>query len=224
MSDIINCFAVIHMPNISAISADACAGARATIRAAEIQAKATRSAGTETLLSGIFALVAALVTAVLAYSIAKSESKRIKREQEIKRKAYATALHALLYNVCGEIDIISKNLNELSRAASSKIKIPNFLDIRFHRAANDALSLQRWNDISVLPENIIKYAVESSIAVDANIQIHSKMEYIFNNVQSLEMTSGGIIAIYNVSNYRSTLAENKKILDRLMKKLCIIIK
>lgn len=220
MNEIVNCFSVIHMLKMSAISLEACAGARATIRAAEIQAKAARSAGTETLVAGILALLASLIAAGVTYFVARSESIRAKREQEIIRKAYTTALHALLYNVRIEASALSDFLLKLSqqrklRANDGGLIRPDLLDLHYHQSARDALALERWADLSKLPDTAIKHAVASGIAVNYNIQIYSSIES-FLQYEDKHPGSEDYSQIKSLSlHYETRVKENKDVINTL---------
>lgn len=93
----IDCSAVFH--TASTVSPDACAAARAAIRAAEIQAKATNNAGELSLIAGTFALMAGIL-AYLGALLPVAMDRRREREQ---RAAYCRFLRALTNDALSEL-------------------------------------------------------------------------------------------------------------------------
>lgn len=174
------------MIQISLIDSNTCTAARATIRAAEIQAKATKIAGTETLIAGIIALVTSLIAVLVTYFIASSQSKQIEKEQAVKKKAYTTALHALIYNVQTEASFIQEFFEVLSRQEDScangeDLIRPEALNLRFHEVARDALAVDRWGDLSNLPDTAIQNAVAAGLAITENILYYSSIQNFLQN-------------------------------------------
>ena len=90
MADVIDCSSILHM--IASATPDACVAARAAIRAAEIQAKATRHAGTQTLLAG----VATVFAGGLAYAAAGRTIRQQRREARVAEVSFAYRLRWLL--------------------------------------------------------------------------------------------------------------------------------
>lgn len=93
----IDCSAVLHMA--LTVSPDVCAAARAAIRAAEIQAKATNHAGTLSLIAGSFALVAG----AFAYFGALLPVAMQRRRDREQKAAYCRFLRGLTNNALSEL-------------------------------------------------------------------------------------------------------------------------
>ncbi|MFT8471144.1 hypothetical protein [Acetobacter persici] len=220
MNDLINCFSVIHMPQMQVVSVDACTAARATIRAAEIQAKAARSAGLETLFAGTLAFLASIVATLLTYKIASAESKRVEKNRAIISKAYVIALHALIFNVLEEAKGLVRFLQELSqqgelRDTNGVLINQTFLDLRFHRAMRDALALNRSDDLSKLPDTAIINAVGAKLAVDQNIELYTSIESFLNN-EAKNPRSENYLEIRSLClRYDTEINENIQIIYKL---------
>ncbi|MFT8591302.1 MAG: hypothetical protein ABF746_08790 [Acetobacter orientalis] len=205
------------MPQLHEITVDACAAARATIRAAEIQAKAARSAGTETVFAGGFTFVASILAVIIAYVSASRDSRRVEKEREIINKAYRIALHALFFNALKEIEGLKHFLKRLSRNGQminsrGSVILPNTLDLRSHRAICDALTLERSSDLSKLPNDAIKYAIASSLAIDNNLTIYSSIESFLPKDSKSDNSIDFREIYYYSEKYREKVLENEKLI------------
>ena len=86
MSMTVDCSAILHMT--IAITPDACAGARAALRAAEIQAKAARHAGAQNLFSGVATLVAGILAFSATLVASRMQIVPIVRQERLRALAF----------------------------------------------------------------------------------------------------------------------------------------
>lgn len=159
VSEVFNCYNVLHL-NIP-VSVEGCAAARAAIRAAEIQAKATRSAGTQGIVSGLMALVAGS----LAFGAAIYESFRLKKIELSKRKAYSVHISAI-FTACileiRELEIYLKNLHDFFKGdlLARVIPVPPEIRVTNLDLCRKILSADKWEELGNLPEDSIKQCVK----------------------------------------------------------------
>lgn len=197
---LVDCFSVVHM-HFPLVTPDACLSARAAIRAAEIQAKATRSAGTLSFISGGMALFAGL----LAVGAAVTDQVLRRRAELLLRKALIDRLRLLITHTDANLKTLEqlfvdnselKPLYDIPEDDMYHVVYDGTPNYTFISDLRDALSHQNWRDIALLPMEAIELAyglggsLQGIIERFAIIRDNSNYHTINNDVYRLTRYDG----------------------------------
>ncbi|WP_152530122.1 MULTISPECIES: hypothetical protein [Asaia] len=192
---LVDCFSVVHM-HLPLATPDACVAARAAIRAAEIQAKATRYAGGLTLISGIAALFAGL----LAVAAAVADQVNQRRAERRRRQAYFRRMLNLFDQTEGDL-LSLKNLfsdNKSLPAIGERIfgwflvnsgrenEYAHIMDLM------DVLSKNNWEEMSLFSEQIMGDLFDLSENLKKTIY---NLSIIRDNTKCEEITPGATATV-----------------------------
>ena len=154
MVDIIDCSSVLHMTAL--VGADACAAARAAIRAAEIQAKSARHAGSQTLLAGLSTIIAG----VLAYAAAGRTFRHEQRQARLEE-------YRFVYKLSLRLTLTSRAIRKLSPGLSERLLDEPFTAlneyIERNEKASDGLSSGMRASLALLSNELARFVAEGRI-------------------------------------------------------------
>lgn len=208
-----DCYSVLHM-NIP-VGAEACATARATIRAAEIQAKATRSAGGQGLVAGTLAFIAG----VLAFSASALETYRLHKIHRLNNRAYSLKLLKVLEHAQVEIAHMVECFQR-AHTTSKKCLAGTWPDTNFGvtymALAREVLKFEHWSDVANLPRKAIELSVIIDDGINGAINDFVAVRTLIDEEKSLLATasSSDIVRIgtvrVNIENITSRRIEKIK--------------
>ena len=187
---LVDCFSVVHM-HLPLATPDACVAARAAIRAAEIQAKATRYAGGLTLISGIAALFAGL----LAVAAAVADQVNQRRAERRRRQAYFRRMLNLFNQTEGDLLSLknffsdNKSLSPIGKRLLGRFLVNSGKEDEYAYIIDliGVLSKNNWEEMSLFSEQIMGNLFDLSENLKKTIHNLSIMR---DNTKCEEITPG----------------------------------
>lgn len=179
----VDCSTVLHMSGM--VSVDACAAARAAIRAAEIQAKATRHAGTLTLIAGCSAIVAGAFT----YFAAISQNRELRKTQRARQSAYRSHIMNVLVRAQEDLHFLKVKYKQIrfnGGLDGSTLQVSNVA------VARDQLAPGDWQNQALLG---VLALMEVSIAAQSLSLCFAHARKIQNGPYSPGMVNDALAAV-----------------------------